>query len=212
MDGDQDYKHTVSKVKSEQSPRRDLLRSYGSAIMTTGERTYKKIEDQDGMIGWLARKFAFVAFPIFWWIRFQWLSQLSFIDRRIQTVEWIASKIIPQSEHIFSKINNLARFADSLPDKLDNVINAIGDFVSELPGLSVFDWAVEVMEEMLKNMMSFIPDFGTSYAEKSPNDDMSLAFERDENLKMTRDEIKEGIKIAEEGLKEGGEILENRCS
>ncbi|XP_078165590.1 uncharacterized protein LOC144560302 isoform X1 [Carex rostrata] len=172
MDGE-DNKHDVSE-KSEQSPRRDLLRSYGSALMTTGERTYKKIKDRDGTIGWLARKLAFVVFPIFWWIRFQWLSQLSFIDRRIQTVEWIAFKIFPQSEYIFSKIDNLARFADSLPDKLDNVINAICDLFGELPGLSIFEWVVEVMEEILKNMMTFIPDFGTSYVETSPNDDMSL--------------------------------------
>lgn len=130
--------------KSKQSPRRDLLRSYGSALMTTGERTYKKIKDRDGTIGWLARKLAFVAFPIFWWIRFQWLSQLSFIDRRIQTVEWIAFKIFPQSEYIFSKIDNLARFADSLPDKLDNVINPICDLFGELLGLSIFEWAVEL--------------------------------------------------------------------
>lgn len=147
--------------KSEQSPRRDLLRSYGSALMTTGERTYKKIKDRDGTIGWLARKLAFVAFPIFWWIRFQWLSQLSFIDRRIQTVEWIAFKIFPQSEYIFSKIDNLARFADSLPDKLDNVINPICDLFGELLGLSIFEWAVELTEEILKNIMTFIPDFDT---------------------------------------------------
>jgi hypothetical protein len=156
----EDYNHTVR-------PRRDLLRSYGSAAMVIGERTYKKIEDQDGTIGWLARKLAFIAFPIFWWIRFQWLSQLSFIDRRIQTVEWIASKIFPRSRNIFSKIDGLARFADSLPDKVDNVINAVGGFVGELPGLSVFSWVAEVIEEIFKNMMSLIPDFGSSCAEKA---------------------------------------------
>jgi hypothetical protein len=136
----EDYNHTVR-------PRRDLLRSYGSAAMVIGERTYKKIEDQDGTIGWLARKLAFIAFPIFWWIRFQWLSQLSFIDRRIQTVEWIASKIFPRSRNIFSKID--------------------GGFVGELPGLSVFSWVAEVIEEIFKNMMSLIPDFGSSCAEKA---------------------------------------------
>ncbi|KAJ3681148.1 hypothetical protein LUZ60_015637 [Juncus effusus] len=187
-------KPMVAQQNSAKPPRRDLVRSYGSAVVTIGEKTYKKIEEQNSMIGWIARKLAFIIFAVIWWIRFSWLSQLSFIDKQIQTVEWILTRIFPSFQPLFCKIYDLAYYADSMPDKLENVTNGLGEIIGGFPYFPMFDWGIETLEEIFSTMLNVVPGFGPSHIDNLRENEMNYVNEGDENDMMYREAIKQKIR------------------
>ncbi|WOL03651.1 hypothetical protein Cni_G12371 [Canna indica] len=100
-----------------------ILHRSATSLASITRKAYRRIEELEGYTGSLARVVAFMATPFVRPVEQQWLYWLSFIDSIILTAEKMLMSIFPALEPLFTKIDELAPLADSLPDKFDKAID-----------------------------------------------------------------------------------------
>ncbi|KAF6150023.1 hypothetical protein GIB67_002805 [Kingdonia uniflora] len=139
--------------------RRGPLRTCGVTILTIAQKTYTRVENQIGPIGFVAQKLAKYASPISYAMQHQWLAILSFGDNCILAAEHITETIFPLSTRLFDKIDGFVQVTESIPDKLDSITNKLSSMAQHVPLLA--QWAM-----ILNFLIITIKDWGSNDAKE----------------------------------------------
>lgn len=121
-----------------------LLHTCAVSVLVIANRAYTIVQGIHGPLGAVAKvvaKFATFASPIIFVMQYQWIimSVLSFVDDRILAVENMIERLYPPSSIVFNKIDDVVQVTETLPGKLDEVMNKLSSSIHQV---SVVDWGL----------------------------------------------------------------------
>lgn len=141
------YSYVISQESTTQikmMSRKRPLHTCAVSVLVVANRAYTIVQGIHGPLGAVAKvvaKFATFASPIIFAMQYQWIimSVLSFVDDRILAVENMIERLYPPSSIVFNKIDDFVQVTETLPGKLDEVMNKLPSSIHQV---SVVDWGL----------------------------------------------------------------------
>ncbi|CAN4112888.1 unnamed protein product [Withania somnifera] len=159
-------------------PRRRPLCTCVASIFAIIHIACTKVDDLHGPMGLIIHKITIglsYIMPILYTMQFQWLSILSFVDNCLLTSQIMIEKLLPSSSRLFDKMDELAYAAESLPEKIDDIMEQLPIIIHQLPFL---DWTLVNLVAWLNFWISCLTPWGNKNArEKEITVDMSIFFQ-----------------------------------
>ncbi|XXG89180.1 hypothetical protein AAC387_Pa12g1246 [Persea americana] len=145
-----------SQSPSSRRQRTRILYTWGAFLLIIAHKAYKRAEKTHCPMGSLAHRLASLAGPIVYTIQSQLLTILSLADDQILYIEDMIEALFPPSAYVFNKIDSLATASETLPRKLDTILDQCPTMIHQMPAL---DWALIHFGETLNFLVVVLTDW-----------------------------------------------------
>ncbi|XWS69213.1 hypothetical protein CRYUN_Cryun04dG0160300 [Craigia yunnanensis] len=141
--------------------RRRPLHTCGVSAFAMAHNAYIKAQDLNEPLGSMAKRIVTLGSlvcSLVYALQHIWLAIFFYVDDCILALENAVEIVFPPSRHVFNKVDEVVQIIETLPVKLDDVLDKFPVMIEQVP---LLDWALGQAISWLKVLTSILTHWGT---------------------------------------------------